>query len=73
MMKITWQIFILATYMVHVIKVTSKKKDSSADLKLSSSMYTKNRYGQYDRITWDNHIVKSSSSGNADGTGFHIN
>ncbi|HAY2240019.1 TPA: YSIRK-type signal peptide-containing protein, partial [Staphylococcus aureus] len=53
----------------YIIKVTSKEKeDSSADLKLSSSMYTKNRYGQYDRITWDNHIVKSSSSGNADGT-----
>ncbi|HEA4021300.1 TPA: carboxypeptidase regulatory-like domain-containing protein, partial [Staphylococcus aureus] len=53
----------------YIIKVTSKEKeDSSADLKLRSSMYTKNRYGQYDRITWDNHIEKSSSSGNADGT-----
>ncbi|WP_318838062.1 fibrinogen-binding adhesin SdrG C-terminal domain-containing protein [Staphylococcus agnetis] len=53
----------------YIIKVTSKEKEgSSADLKIRSSMYTKNRYGQYDGINWDNHIERSSSSGNADGT-----
>ncbi|PCF47298.1 hypothetical protein B5C09_08445 [Staphylococcus delphini] len=53
----------------YIIKVTSKEvSGSSEDLNLRSSMYTKNIYGQYDRLTWDNNIVKSSSSGNADGT-----
>ena len=53
----------------YIIKVTSKEVEgSSADLNLRSSMYTKNIYGQYDRLTWDNNIVRSSSSGSADGT-----
>ncbi|MBZ8175009.1 SdrD B-like domain-containing protein [Staphylococcus delphini] len=53
----------------YIIKVTSKEvSGSSEDLNLRSSMYTKNIYGQYDRLTWDNNIVKSTSSGNADGT-----
>ncbi|MDK3657295.1 carboxypeptidase regulatory-like domain-containing protein [Staphylococcus pseudintermedius] len=48
--------------------MTSKEvSGSSEDLKLRSSMYTKNTYGQYDRLTWDNDIVKSSSGGTADG------
>ncbi|EJY6935830.1 carboxypeptidase regulatory-like domain-containing protein [Staphylococcus pseudintermedius] len=52
----------------YIIKVTSKEvSGSSEDLKLRSSMYTKNTYGQYDRLTWDNDIVKSSSGGTADG------
>ncbi|HHU6750597.1 TPA: SdrD B-like domain-containing protein, partial [Staphylococcus pseudintermedius] len=52
----------------YIVKVTSKEvSGSSEDLNLRSTMYTKNIYGQYDRITWDNNIVKSSSSGSADG------
>ncbi len=53
----------------YIIKVTSKEKpDSKADLNLRSSMYTQNQYRQYDRLTWDNNILKSSSSGTADGS-----
>ncbi|WP_241521923.1 SdrD B-like domain-containing protein [Staphylococcus delphini] len=53
----------------YIIKVSSKEvSGSSEDLNLRSSMYTKNRYNQYDRITWDNNILKSASSGTADGT-----
>ncbi|QHW36518.1 YSIRK-type signal peptide-containing protein [Staphylococcus ursi] len=53
----------------YIIKVSSKEvSGSSEDLNLRSSMYTKNIYGQYDRLTWDNNIVKSTSSGTADGT-----
>ncbi|MDE9799885.1 SdrD B-like domain-containing protein [Staphylococcus delphini] len=53
----------------YIIKVSSKEvSGSSEDLNLRASMYTKNRYNQYDRITWDNNILKSSSSGTADGT-----
>ncbi len=53
----------------YIIKVISKEKpDSKADLNLRSSMYTQNQYRQYDRLTWDNNILKSSSSGTADGS-----
>ncbi|PCF82803.1 adhesin [Staphylococcus delphini] len=53
----------------YIIKVSSKEvSGSSEDLNLRASMYTKNRYNQYDRITWDNNILKSASSGTADGT-----
>ncbi|VED63385.1 antiadhesin Pls [Staphylococcus delphini] len=53
----------------YIIKVSSKEvSGSSEDLNLRASMYTKNKYNQYDRITWDNNILKSASSGNADGT-----
>ncbi|WP_281197839.1 SdrD B-like domain-containing protein [Staphylococcus schleiferi] len=53
----------------YIVKVTSKEKpDSKADLNLRSTMYTQNQYNQYDRLTWDNNILKSSSSGTADGS-----
>ncbi|PNZ49775.1 SdrD B-like domain-containing protein, partial [Staphylococcus intermedius] len=53
----------------YIIKVSSKEvSGSSEDLNLRASMYTENIYNQYDRITWDNNIVKSLSSGTADGT-----
>ncbi|PNZ35138.1 SdrD B-like domain-containing protein, partial [Staphylococcus lutrae] len=53
----------------YIVKVTSKEvADSKADLQLRSIMYTKNAYNQYDTITWDNDILKSASSGTADGT-----
>ncbi|WP_353421252.1 SdrD B-like domain-containing protein [Staphylococcus delphini] len=53
----------------YIIKVSSKEvSGSSEDLNLRASMYTKNKYNQYDRIIWDNNILKSASSGTADGT-----
>ncbi|ELK4585192.1 carboxypeptidase regulatory-like domain-containing protein [Staphylococcus pseudintermedius] len=52
----------------YIVKVTSKENlDSKEDLNLRAIMATKNRYGQYNYITWDNDIVKSSSGGTADG------
>ena len=53
----------------YIVKVTSKENlDSKEDLNLRAIMATQNRYGQYNYITWDNDIVKSSSGGTADGT-----
>ncbi len=52
----------------YIVKVTSKENlDSKEDLNLRAIMATQNRYGQYNYITWDNDIVKSSSGGTADG------
>ncbi|QBG75743.1 SdrD B-like domain-containing protein [Staphylococcus pseudintermedius] len=52
----------------YIIKVTSKEvPDSKEDLNLRAIMATKNIYGQYNYITWDNDIVRSTSSGTADG------
>ncbi|MBJ8250053.1 carboxypeptidase regulatory-like domain-containing protein [Staphylococcus pseudintermedius] len=48
--------------------MTSKEvPDSKEDLNLRAIMATKNIYGQYNYITWDNDIVRSTSSGTADG------
>ncbi|HAR6385318.1 TPA: YSIRK-type signal peptide-containing protein [Staphylococcus pseudintermedius] len=52
----------------YIIKVTSKEvPDSKEDLNLRAIMATKNIYSQYNYITWDNDIVRSTSSGTADG------